>query len=313
MSAAPLTMADRTLLRALAAWGEPEGGRFWDHFEASWRDRLRQARQSQGPDDPEAARGDLRRAHREQVAPDPARVHPTWWVRALKDESPAVQRAAANGAPESIRDVIGKGLRLGPEELQGPFPAHPDALAWARALWTERLVGGLPPHEHDPPAILALTDLDHRSLTRLLGALGLAKWACAAAIPGKAEAKLALNDRQRGRFDHFRDALADLGDAAKLARLDVDAHIEGKPEDVDRLGLVTLARNLAVAEPQRVRWALQHLPYLTAKFIRSRMGLKTPFVAGPELVSFEARVLRAAWDRLRGEGRLDRDWPGGPA
>lgn len=312
MSAARLTMADRALLDALTAWGEPDGGQFWDHLEPEWRERLRRGRESGPAADPEAARADLKHAHTDQVAPDPARVHPTWWVRALKEESPSVQRAVAAGAPELIRDVICKGLRLSPEEIQAPHPAHPDALAWAQALWTERLVGGPPPRADDPPAILALTDLDHRSLTRLLGALGLAKWACAAAIPGKAEGKLSLTDRQQVRFDHFRGIFEQEGDAAKLARLDVDAHIEGKPEDIDRLGLVTIGRRLAVAEPQRVRWALQHLPYLTAKFIRSRMGLKTPFVAGRELVAWEGRILQAAWERLRSEGRLDREWPGGP-
>jgi len=73
-----------------------------------------------------------------------------------------------------------------------------------------------------------------------------------------------------------------------------------------RPGLVTSGRLLAVAEADRVRWALQHLPDPAAKFVRAVMDTD-PGRAGL-LAVWETGSPRAAWNRLRAEGRLSRDW-----
>jgi hypothetical protein len=49
--------------------------------------------------DPETARDRLRREHAALARPDLSRVHPSWWVRALKEETPSVRRAVAANVP----------------------------------------------------------------------------------------------------------------------------------------------------------------------------------------------------------------------
>jgi hypothetical protein len=75
-------------------------------------------------------------------------------------------------------------------------------------------------------------------------------------------------------------------------------------QKIERLGLITVGRLLADAEPHRVRWALQHLPYNLAKFTRARVTLTNPRVAGARLLAWEERLFQEASDRLRAEGRL---------
>ncbi len=74
-----------------------------------------------------------------------------------------------------------------------------------------------------------------------------------------------------------------------------------------RLGVLTLARLLANCEPFRLRWALQHWPYPTAKLIRSLM----PSAAERSelLVEWESLILKTAWDRLNLEGKVACPWP----
>ena len=69
-----------------------------------------------------------------------------------------------------------------------------------------------------------------------------------------------------------------------------------------RLGLLTVSRLLADCEPFRLRWALQHWPYSIVKQTRSLLssaGKRTP----GELAG-ETELLKAAWERLRLEGRM---------
>jgi hypothetical protein len=73
-----------------------------------------------------------------------------------------------------------------------------------------------------------------------------------------------------------------------------------------RPGLVTIGRLLVVAELYRVRWALRSLPDPAAKFVRTVMATD-PGRAGL-LAVWETGLMRAAWNRLRAEGRLSRDW-----
>jgi hypothetical protein len=309
----PLPVADRSLVRAAIAFDAPSGERIWNRFSSSWRDRLRAAwadALARGTD-ADAALDALRREHAAGARPDPARVHASWWARALQEESPAVRHAVAASAPESIRRELG----LEPGGPNGAGRAIPEAVRYALSLWSERLVGGPPPGVDDTPVVRAMTGLPPRSVARLVGAVALAKWAYATSVEGpppKAEARRALTGRRRSLLESFRGRWPSPDKrAAQLARLDLDHHVDGKKDDLQKLGLVTLSRLLAVVEPQRTRWVLQHVPYHVAKFMRSRTGLKTPHIAGAELVEWEQSLFDAAWDRLHAEGRLPASPPQG--
>src|SRR5262249_16171222 len=123
----------------------------------------------------------LRRAHEAQHAPDPARVHPSWFVRALQEESPPVRRAVLEATPEPLRSELIRGLDLPPPHPPPTRAAAPGARPAPLALGTERLVGALPPHDDDPPAIRSLTTLGPFALYRLFRLCGLAKRAI---VPG---------------------------------------------------------------------------------------------------------------------------------
>ena len=59
-----------------------------------------------------------------------------------------------------------------------------------------------------------------------------------------------------------------------------------------------------MADPHRARWALQHLPYPVAKFVRTKMSLSNRFVSNHALVAWESRIFQMAWDQARDEGGL---------
>lgn len=304
--------SDRALTLAAIAFDGPGGDRLWHRFAPAWRDHLRAAwadALARGIDG-DAARDALARAHAAESRPDPARVHPSWWARALDAESPAVRAAVLTHAPEPIRATLRDALGLR-DAANAPAPgpaAHPDALRWALALWAERLVGGPPPGDDDPPVVVAVATLPHRDLNRLIAAVALAKWAYVLASggpPTRADPDHALTARQLERLGRLR-ARWDATDprAAQLARLDLDHHVVGEDqEDLRKLGLITFARLLARVDPHRTRWTLQHLPYPAAKFVRSRSGLKTPFLHGRELVAWEETLFQAAQEALRDEAR----------
>ena len=307
MSATPdrLSPSDRALLQAFDAWGRPEGERLGSAFADPWRARLRAEGFSAGLDRV-AALQELRREHQAEARIDPARVEPSWWVRALREESPAVRRAVAAQAPPAIRVAVCRGLGLTDDDLATDRPPHPEILQVARSLWPERLVGGLPRRDDDPPVILALTQLDRRGLTRLFGVIGLAKRAFAlAADPLGVPEGRPLRSRDRERLDRFRAHWGEVDDRlARQARQDL-VTAAGEVLSPHWLGLVTVGRLLAAADPVRLRWALQHVPYEVAKFTRARMRAKVQGIAPDALLDWEARVLRAAQDRLHAEGYPD--------
>src|SRR5690606_31735272 len=86
---------------------------------------------------------------------------------------------------------------------EGPIlmhPPHPEALAWALALATERFVGGPPRRANDPPIVRAIAALDGRGHHRLASALGLAKLAFAGeGVPDR--------PRVRARIEALRPSL----------------------------------------------------------------------------------------------------------
>ena len=190
---------------------------------------------------------------------DPARVHPSWWARALQDESPSVCRAVVAAAPESIRGRVQSELLLDNDDLRAERPVDPQVLAWTLSLWTERLVGGEPDRPDDPPVIAAMSDLSLRDGYRLCRYAG--------------EIKLALGGSQRAAWlREFADSAGP--EFAAIAIEDIRATPAGKLSPrrlAARIGLLTIARLLSDCEPFRVRWALQHWPYTIAKLVRTLM------------------------------------------
>ncbi len=296
----PLSPIDRSLIQAALVWSPSESDRIFNRFPGPHRDRLRAgwaARLAKG-EDAQSALEFLKAEAASEARPDPGFVHESWWNRALQEESPAVQRAIRQAAPEAIREALSPAPDApGPSNLG----AHPEVLQVALSLWAERLVGGPSADRlEDEPEVIRLVTGNAKTLARRLARLSLAKWGYVLACGGpplKADAKAKLSESQRARIEEFRGLWPSPDSrAGQLGRLDIDHHIAGKAQDLQSLGLVTVARLLASADPHRTRWALQHVPYNLAKFLRSRMGLKTPFIAGDELVTWEESLFRASAD-----------------
>jgi hypothetical protein len=304
--------ADRVLLMALSAWAPagPAGrgrdgsgeehphARLLHRLEPSWGRRLLEGGGA-GRIEPMAAvdraeaRERLRQAHRAEARVDPARVHSSWWARALQEESPAVRRAVVAAAPEAIRGQVQSALLLDNDDLRAERPADPEVLACTLSLWTERLVGGEPGRPDDPPVIAAMSGLSPRGGYRLCRYAG--------------ELKLALMGRTRA--DWQRKFAASAGpEFAAIAKNDIRNTPAGKlpPRRLSaRIGLLTIARLLSDCEPFRVRWALQHCPYTIAKLARSLMPPAEKRSA--VMMQVESEILRTAWERLNGEQRTGRD------
>ena len=206
--------------------------------------------------------------HRATARVDLGRVHPSWWVRALREESPAVQRLVAASLAASLRDHLQAGLLLDSQDLVSERAAAPEVASWVMALWTERLVGGEAERADDSPAIIVLARLSPRAGYRLCRLAGLCKLILAGEpLGGHAGA----SERVRREWLTGRLANAD-ADLRTLARRDVETSRSSRlppRHQAARIGLATIARLLADSEQFRLRWALQHWPYPIAKLIRS--------------------------------------------
>jgi hypothetical protein len=317
--ASRLSEADRILLLAARAWPAAGGSgeaalacaRLWERLGRAWRRRLGEAWEGGAtevaPGDPGSARDEIRRAHAATARVDAARVHPSWWVRALREESPAVQRVVAATAPEPVRHAVQAGLLLDNADLLAERPGDPQVRAWVLSLWTERLVGGEPERVDDPAAIVVLTRLAPRTAYRLCGAAGLGKLALAGEPPKPDVPRQTLHARWQWLQERLASADAAVQEQARGDVRSVPPHLPSR-QVAARIGLLTIARLLADCEPFRVRWALQHWPYPLAKLTRSLMPPASqraiPWQHG------ESMVLKAAWDRLGMEGRLPMAWPG---
>jgi hypothetical protein len=324
LPAAVLTEADRAHLLAMRAWAHAsrrlqgdglEGGRdfmqrFWGRLEAGWVRRLREAwrREAKAGEGLSAARSleRLREMHVATVGVELARVHPTWLIRGLQDESPAVQRLVAASVPESLRHSIQAGLLLDAEDITPDRPFNPIFQEWVTALWTERLVGGESSRPDDSPAVLAVCRLSPREGYRLCRVAGLGKIVLTGENPRKVAGRA---QRSRAEWLHGRLSRSD-SEFRSLARTDVQAIAASKlprRHHAARIGLLTVARLLADFEPFRLRWALQHWPYPIVKLTRSLMSASTKRT--PALLSGESDLLKTAWERLTLEGRLAYRWP----
>jgi hypothetical protein len=310
--------ADRVLLLALRAWapagrvgparaGPGEEGfhqRLLGRLEPTWGRRLLDGEETglteppSGPSDRAEARERLRRAHGAEVRVDLSRIHPSWWARGLREESPSVRRAVVAAVPERMRSRVQAALLLDNDDLRSERSADPEVLGWACSLWTERLVGGEPGKADDPPVIAAMSGLSLRDSYRLCRYAG--------------ELKLALAG-QPSAAEWARAFAASAGpEFAVIARHDIRSTSSAMAKlpprrRPARIGLLTIARLLADGEPFRVRWALQHWPYAIAKLMRTLMppAAKRSAVMMP----VEAEILSAAWGRLDPEGRGTEDRP----
>lgn len=297
----PLSMVDLALLRAARAFGGDVAPGFWGRFPADRCASLRWGWDEGLAGDPSTAVERLRREHTAQARPDLARIHVSWWVRALKDEPLAVQRAVAANLPHGVADVLRDGLELLLDDLRPDRPANSDALQGALALWTVRLVGDLPERDDDPPVIAALTRFDARNVSRLMQTVGLAKWSL---TPRPAPD---LTAKERARLDHFRQVFVEIDPRfVQVATREIGAIDPSEPHPLAHAGMTSFARLLATADPYRVRWALQHIPYATARSLRTLMGPNTR--RAPMLGRWETDILRASWMRLHQEGWLPDGW-----
>ena len=323
---ASLTDADRAFLLAAAAWRDR--GRRPEHaidpdqpapdflagcrerLNAAWFETLRAALVHDwslaGSSDRAQALDELRRTHRATACVDLGHVHPSWWVRALREESPAVQRLVAASLGGLRRDHVQAGLLLDSQDLVSERAASPEVASWVMALWTERLVGGEAERADDTPALIVLGRLSPRTGYRLCWMAGLCKMVLAGQS-AENHAVARARERQEWLAGHLADADLDL---RTLARRDVETIRTSRlppRRQAARIGLATIARLLADSEPFRLRWALQHWPYPLAKLIRSLM---TPAHTRPATLSeCETLILKTAWDRLNLEGRLALGWP----
>jgi hypothetical protein len=323
---ASLTDADRVLLLANIAWRDrfrrPENtsmpddagpdflARYRDRLAPAWLQTLLNASDRDtllaGSNDAPAALDELRRMHRATARVDLLRIHPSWWVRALREESPAVQRLVPASLAASLRDHLQSGLLLDSRDLVSERVIGPEVLSWVMALWTERLVGGEVERADDSPAVIVLSRLSPGAGYRLCRLVGF----CKLVLAGEPRAgHTGASERARREWLTGQLAKAD-PDLRTLARRDVEASRSSKlppRHQAARIGLATIARLLADREQFRLRWALQHWPYPIAKLIRSLMPPTTnrPTV----LIDSETWILKTAWDRLNLEGRLALAWP----
>jgi hypothetical protein len=282
-----LNRSDRALLTAVAAWaGEgalPLLGRFG-------KARARELSEALGAAEPFQL---LLEAHKAQLGPDRARVHSSWYVRALQEESPAVQRVVIRNTSEPLRALLIRELALDPDDLEPDVPDDPAAREIALNLWTERLVGDLQPAPDDPPAVLALTHLSSIGLYRLLRLCGIAKRTL---LPGSDGLPSARREYLASRLQPPEDSRL-----LQIASNDWTAATSFGRHALAGLGLMTLGRLIGKVEPYRLRWALQHVPYPVAKRLR---GLASQQVAAVKSVqAWELTILNAASERLEHEGR----------
>jgi hypothetical protein len=333
MSAATPKMTDsnRAFLLATAAWAEqPEPaqtasepyeatphetasvflGGFRGRLSGAWLQTLLAALDRDGRPEAMSDRGraldTLRKMHQATAAVDLARVHPTWLVRALLEESPAVQRLVTASFTGAARHRVQAGLLLDSRDLVSERSAAPEVASWVMGLWTERLIGGEPERPDDPPALIELVRLTPRAGYRLCRMAGFCKLILAGEPPHYRHAGV-----DRTRYDWLAGRLANVDtDLRALARRDVASGQASRlppRHQPARIGLTTVARLLADIEPFRLRWALQHWPYPVAKLIRSL--LPTSPSRPSALLESETLILRTAWDRLNLEGRLETAWP----
>jgi len=326
-SPTPRDEADHALILAFQSWPDvgssPElsvgrqgamdgpGVQRLSRLEDSWSERLRIASGAGSSPmtlpEPAAALATLRRMHLATIRVDLSRVHPSWCVRALREESPAVRRLVAAHTPEPLRSAIRSGLALDESDLVGERSVAPEILNWALVLWTERLVGGDPARTGDHPAIAVLTCLPLRSGYAICRLAGQMKCQIAGGQPDE-RGQSPLGGARTAWIQNILTGL----DPQFLAQVSRDLQSKALAKVpvrhlAARLGVQTMARLLAECEPFRLRWALQHWPYPIAKLVRTLMPSGAQ--RSSSIAQGEYLILKSAWDRLNLEGSVARQWP----
>ena len=310
--------ADLALVRAIRAWGDSggdgQGGNpfaFLARFSPSYRERILNIWFSIARVTPELAWQTLLRDHQAAARFDPARVHPSWFARILGAESPAVRALVTAQATGLICAALDQSAEPDHSSASPAGPAHPEAVAWALTLWSERLVGDIPESPNDPPVILALSQFSWRDQYRLVRAVGQAKLAFA--IEGLApqpsdEARARIRSTDRVRIAYFRRTIGQPDPRlVPLARRDFDSIATERSRHFAAVGLLTVARLLKGYDRHRVRWAIQHVPYSVAKQLAKLGGggkLGSTGLSPQAFQAWESWVFEAAWARLLSEGRL---------
>lgn len=297
--------ADLALFFCARIWGLPAPSLVhdtaWRHLEAAWQERMKRLSGSGETLDSTEALTVLSQSHRDQSRTQPGRVHSSWWIRALQDESPAVRRAVSAYGSLPVRGAAAAAFGFRPGELEGGLPPSTEVLEWVLALWTERLVGGEPPQTAEAPVILALSTLSPLLLYRLCQTIGVAR----TTLAGDPETMLVGQHAWAAEQAWFQSWFQEQFEAAEprlrswagkdLAIARAEKGLAPRRKLAMR-GLTTIGRLLSEAEPFRVRWALQHVPYPIAKRIRPIMAMQTNLPPGH--LQMESILLRAAWERL---------------
>ena len=261
------TIADQSFLLALRAWGKGLDAEAHQRLAPEWLDRLDPDRSlsKAGGSKPAEAAERLAREARLQRSVDLARVHPSWIVRALRDESPAVRKVVARNAFEPLRSILQRAFDdLSTIDVRLDRRPDPASVSLALTLWSERLVGDIPQRDDDAVAVVALTRLGPVELARLVERIGLVK---IAALSASSQPEL-RSRRQEWIVDRLRPPEQSAKPYEALISSDIASLRRFAERIASGLGLITLGRLAANVDPYRLRWALQHIPYPFARIIR---------------------------------------------
>jgi hypothetical protein len=262
-SSGSISPSDRALVAALAGWGGAETPALLLRLGHQRARVLADLGKASTLPDPVAT---LHIAHEAQLGANASDIHPTWFSRALKEESASIQRTVVSAAVEPLRSLLLQSLDLTTADLQTDRPINPEIAQFVLSLWTERLVGDGPSVEADLPAVTALVTLPPRRLARFVMLVGLAKLAM---LAGSKQAGVDQSEhRQLARFQGMLPEPTDPR-LLKLASNDWTSARQAGHHAVAILGLSSIGRMLGQADPYRVRWTLQHLPYQVAKRLRA--------------------------------------------
>ncbi|WP_435006742.1 hypothetical protein P12x_004233 [Tundrisphaera lichenicola] len=298
---------DRVLMLAEKAWGGPAFVDLLEKFAVERRESLRIARSGFAKLKPIEAFDRLRSEHQDSARPDLSRIHPSWIVRALRNESPSILRLVSSHGPHSIRKILLQDRGTADHHSNSLHEGDPEAIGWALTLWKERLLGGPSERDDDPPVVIAITRMKLREVARLVKVCGQVKHAYAIEGHGPSpsdESLVRMSTADRVRIGFFRRQIGQadrrLVEAARgdLGMLDDERH-----RGHSWVGLLTIGRLLQNVEPARARWAIQHLPYTIVKSMKARSASTLPERI---LAAWESWILEAAWARLLSEGRMCR-------
>ncbi len=279
--------------RDRAATGPPGDAieRFSTWLNPAWTERLRALGERAGAgSDAQGSLARLRTMHAQSARIDLSRVHSSWLARALKEESPAVQRAVAANLSPSMRTVMQSELLLDSADLTTERAPRRKCSAGSWRF-DERLVGSEHERSDDAPVLSAVTGLSPRSGYRLCRLMGLAKRVLAEG-GSRDDSSRSLASRNRTRWFSARLAGAEV-ELTALAAKDVRAAaaVDVPHRHVNaHIGLTTIARLLADTEPVPLQLGT---PTLAVPPCQGRPVADRPNAA-PAPLAFARRIVNLA-------------------